>query len=458
VSAGAFHTLALQRDTSLWAWGANRVGRLGDGTTTASNLPRQIGRGFAAVSAGSEHSVALKSDGSLWTWGDNSYGQLGDGGTERSLVPQQVGTGYTAIAASAGLFNAHTLALKADGSLWLWGRNVFGQLGDESNEERHSPQLLGTGYVGVAAGWYHSVAIRVDGTAWSWGYNNAGQLGDGTFAARRSPVAVVNDTADGPLDLIPASANSIAADKIPAFFVLASGSLASSSTTLRTQTRFQPGDLGRVGAVYVTAMVPSDAVAALLGLGTGEPAAAPLRPVPRAADIPAGYVPMQLTDGGWQRVVAGQLLPYATGVLGESMAAQTLLDQVNTSALGGAEFCVGYGDSAQEMDAAARIRAVATLALDLGATRPPAPSCTLAGVVQGADCLFDWAGQTYAPHFAPVGLSSRGVGHVYYRYFSQTQSYLAVTTGRLMYLGPLTAQTPYDLGPVSGWLQTAGCR
>jgi alpha-tubulin suppressor-like RCC1 family protein len=113
ISAGVFHTVAIKSDGSLWAWGANFSGQLGDGTTTTRQVPKQIGSGYMAIAAGYAHTIALKSDGSLWAWGANFNGHLGDGTTTTSLVPKQIGTGYMAI--SAGY--AHTIALKSDGSL-----------------------------------------------------------------------------------------------------------------------------------------------------------------------------------------------------------------------------------------------------------------------------------------------------------------------------------------------------
>lgn len=183
ISTGDYHTVALKSDGSLWTWGSNSYGQLGDGTTTIRSLvPKQIGTGYSAISAGSYHTVALKSDGSLWAWGDNNYyyGQLGDGSFTRSLVPKQIGTGYTAIAAG----DNHTVALKADGSLWDWGDNQFGQLGDDTTTSRRFPKQIGTGYAAIAAGSYHTIALKSDGSLWAWGANDYGQLGYGTTITR----------------------------------------------------------------------------------------------------------------------------------------------------------------------------------------------------------------------------------------------------------------------------------
>ncbi len=196
IAAGASHTLATKSDGSLWAWGYNYHGQLGDGTTTGSNTPVQImppGSGATGVAGGGSHSLALKSDGSLWAWGLNNYGQLGDGTTTNLHTPVQImGAGSGIIAIAAGAY--HSLAIKSDGSLWAWGYNYWGQVGDATNTQSNTPvQIMvpGSGVTAIAAGYYHSLAVKSDGSLWAWGLNNYGQLGDGTTTGRNAPTQIM---------------------------------------------------------------------------------------------------------------------------------------------------------------------------------------------------------------------------------------------------------------------------
>ena len=197
-AAGHDHTLALKADGSLWAWGHNNYGQLGDGTTTPSPVPVHIGTdtGWTAVTAGFDHTLALKSDGSLWAWGANYYGQLGDGTFDNSAhsIPVHIGTDTDWTAVTAGF--DHTLALKSDGSLWAWGANYYGQLGDGTTTPRSSPNRIGAenNWIAIAAGSYHTMALKSDGSLWAWGYNGHGQLGDGTTTSSSVPVRIGIDT------------------------------------------------------------------------------------------------------------------------------------------------------------------------------------------------------------------------------------------------------------------------
>jgi alpha-tubulin suppressor-like RCC1 family protein len=194
VSAGYEHSLALKADCSLWAWGDNYYGQLGDGTDAQRNAPVRVGgdNDWVSVSAGGRHSLAIKADGSLWGWG-NIIGSLGYGDTQWN-VPTRVGGDNDWASAVAGA--SHALALKVDGGLWTWGNNMFGQLGVGDFEDRTAPTLVGAatdGWAAVAGTYYHTAAIKGDGGLWTWGRNDFGQLGDGnggTYNHRSLPFRV----------------------------------------------------------------------------------------------------------------------------------------------------------------------------------------------------------------------------------------------------------------------------
>jgi len=237
ISTGHRHTAALEPDGTVWAWGSNASGQLGDGTRTNRHAPIWVNglNGVAAVVTGPSHTVALKSDGTVyawgfdygvrpirigglnavtaisagwahyvairadgtaWTWGSNASGQLGDGTTTSHHIPVRV-SGLTGVKAiSAG--RKHTIALTSDGTVWAWGSNLDGRLGDGTSTHRLAPvQVSGlTGVTAISAGAEHTVALKSDGTVWAWGSNASGQLGDGTRTARYSPVQINGLTKD----------------------------------------------------------------------------------------------------------------------------------------------------------------------------------------------------------------------------------------------------------------------
>ncbi|MCK9417800.1 MAG: hypothetical protein M0R70_00295 [Nitrospirae bacterium] len=192
ISAGDDHSLAIATDGSLWAWGTNWSGYLGDGTMQPSNSPRKIGADtiWSAISAGYDANLALKSDGTLWAWGANSYGQLGDGTTDDKHAPVQIGLDNNW--KSISMKGYHGLALKQDGTLWSWGVNWEGEVGDGTTDDRHFPIQIGsdTNWTAVSAGFWHSLALKSDGTLWAWGANWYGQLGDGTTHDKHAPVQI----------------------------------------------------------------------------------------------------------------------------------------------------------------------------------------------------------------------------------------------------------------------------
>ncbi|RFC46136.1 MAG: Alpha-tubulin suppressor/Alpha-tubulin suppressor/Alpha-tubulin suppressor/Alpha-tubulin suppressor [Verrucomicrobia bacterium] len=203
LASGGGHTLAIKVDGSLWAWGRNDKGQLGDGSTSSKNAPVRIGEeSWVAVAAGYNFSLAIKRDGTLWAWGYNSAGQLGNGGTTDSLVPVQVGTSNQWRGISAG--HAHSIGIQYDGNsyVYAWGLNDSGQLGrgvdtngvpitaSSVTPVRASSTAGSTGWTDVAAGGYHSLLIAGDRRVWACGANDRGQLGDGTTVSQSTIVPV----------------------------------------------------------------------------------------------------------------------------------------------------------------------------------------------------------------------------------------------------------------------------
>ncbi|MCL2814400.1 MAG: InlB B-repeat-containing protein, partial [Oscillospiraceae bacterium] len=197
IGAGSYHTAALDSGGSLWAWGYNGYGQLGDGTAKNKNEPVQTASGtkFAQVSAGEYHTLALDSEGSLWAWGRNDMGQLGDGTTENKNAPVQIASGKKFTQVSAGTWQ-HTAALDSDGNLWAWGNNLHGQLGDGSKADKTAPVQISskTKFVQISAGGSHTVALDSGGNLWAWGNNGSGQLGDGTTAGKQNPTQIKAQT------------------------------------------------------------------------------------------------------------------------------------------------------------------------------------------------------------------------------------------------------------------------
>lgn len=250
VSAENEQNLALKNDGSVWSWGANWYGQLGDGSKNHSSVAVKVKNlsNVIDISMANSHGIALKSDGTVWTWGSNFKGQLGNGekGPDKGqVVPTQVKGLTQVISVAAGNNNSlvlksdgsvwgwgsnwdgsnkenyfisgitedltvptrieglsnvlaidygitHALALKSDGTIWSWGQNYVGALGDGSNKTRSIPALVAgiEDVKAVSAGAMYSLALKNDGTVWAWGYNNNGQLGDGTKTTRLTPVQV----------------------------------------------------------------------------------------------------------------------------------------------------------------------------------------------------------------------------------------------------------------------------
>ena len=240
IEVGGYHTLALDKDNNLWAWGSNRNGQLGDGTTTNRTSPTKIETGitFAQLSAGHSHSAGIDNEGKLWTWGYNSWGSLGDGTRTQKAKPikimkdktfkKVIANDYSTLAIDMndeiwywGSYygsnssmayipqkldfkieyslisgNTHYLFLDKQKKLWSWGSNYNGELGDGTTTQRTGPvQIMSDKkFTQVSAGYQHSLAIDSEGNLWTWGRNKEGQLGDGTTNNRAVPQKIMNGT------------------------------------------------------------------------------------------------------------------------------------------------------------------------------------------------------------------------------------------------------------------------
>ncbi len=210
LAAGWRHSAVVDDQGYIRMWGENRMGQLGAGDFAARrgsvyvagpNGKGQLDR-VVAVAAGTHHTLAIRDDGTLWTWGNNAFGQLGNGqwGLDaHSAAPVQVlgpngeGALTDVVAVAAGW--DHSVALRKDGTVWAWGSACHGQLGDGADPNRWSthpvqvPAAEGNGSLdhirAVACGAFHTIALRDDGTVWSWGGNWEGQLGNRTVSGRR---------------------------------------------------------------------------------------------------------------------------------------------------------------------------------------------------------------------------------------------------------------------------------
>jgi len=193
----------------LWTWG--QTSGLGDGAANRSS-PANVGSiEWIFVASTNYGALAIKAPGTLWAWGTNSNGQLGLGDTVTRVTPTQVGTlsGWASIKTDA---SSGVLAIKTDGTLWSWGRNEAGRLGQGDTIYRSSPVQVGalTDWASVALGFRSGHGIKTDGTLWSWGHNgNYGQLGDGTLISRSSPIQVGSDTNWSSVDVSQYTVNAI---------------------------------------------------------------------------------------------------------------------------------------------------------------------------------------------------------------------------------------------------------
>jgi alpha-tubulin suppressor-like RCC1 family protein len=249
-SAGSQHTVVVKSDGTVWSWGGNGNGQLGDGSTATRKVPTQVPGliGVVAVAAGGFHTLALTSGGAVWAWGANGEGQLGDGSTTQRLSPISIGlTSIVAIAAGDG----HSVALGSDGAIWIWGRNSSGQLGDSTTTRRLVPQLVsGLSASAIGAGYSHTLAVKTDGSVWSWGGNQCGQLGDGTRTQRTAPVQVNGVS----------GATAVAAGHVHSLILVSGGSIYATGDNTYGQLGDSTWGVQRLSPVLVSGLSSATAV------------------------------------------------------------------------------------------------------------------------------------------------------------------------------------------------------
>lgn len=197
VSNGGYHAAGIKTDGTLWLWGGGVCGRLGNNSTVDRSSPVQTvagGNDWKQASVMFRHSAAVKTNGTLWMWGSGDYGRLGNHSLADQLSPiETVAGGSNWKQVSLGHF--HSSAVKNDGTLWVWGRNAAATIGDNTTINKSSPvQTIsgGTNWKQVSAGRCHTAGVKTDGTLWLWGLNDSGQIGNDSLISQSSPVQTIS--------------------------------------------------------------------------------------------------------------------------------------------------------------------------------------------------------------------------------------------------------------------------
>ncbi|MCL2603197.1 MAG: CAP domain-containing protein [Defluviitaleaceae bacterium] len=186
-------SFAIDAQGTLWGWGANNTRQLGIGNNTVQRSPVLVMENIKAVSAGQDFTLALSNDGYVYSWGNDSFGSLGRGVRPNTAAGIQTFSDISVVMDNVIHIAAgvnHALAVRSDGSLWAWGNNRLGQLGDGTNTNRLHPFKIMDNVISAAAGENFSVALTADGHVWTWGDRR--QLGDGSTVNRNRPAAVLN--------------------------------------------------------------------------------------------------------------------------------------------------------------------------------------------------------------------------------------------------------------------------
>jgi alpha-tubulin suppressor-like RCC1 family protein len=367
VAAGNGFSLALKSDGTVWTWGADITGQTGCTSfqppcSVDPTVPRQVPmlNNIVQIAAGVDFALALKNDGTVYSFGSNTNGQLGSGvilQATQNLPARVKGLPAAAKIAAGG---RHALAVLANGAVWSWGWNSFGQLGNGATTDNPLPALMNltTPVSSAGAGYQFSYAAVQGGPLLAWGDNRLGEMGDGTYVMRARPVAVVHEGGTGNIAtndwfLIPdpTSPVVVAASLAPPILIQSRATGIQQALAVSTSVTFLSGDTGNSGVIHVTAKIPPNSLPVLAGFAMQDA----LRQATTVAD-PSTFVLVQLTPSGWQVVDNLQLIPLATGTLGSSIATQTIMAGIDVTQLAGAQFCIGYGASAGAMLANQTIR------------------------------------------------------------------------------------------------------
>jgi len=197
VACGEYFTVAIKTNGTIWSWGANAgYGQLGQGDVTVRSSPTQIGAltDWADVSCGDEHVIAIKTNGTIWSWGDGASGKLGDGTTTKKSSPVQIGSATDWTIVETGLGTSY--AINDSGELWAWGAGDNGGLGTGGGASLSTPTQVGalTTWEDISAGLSYAIALQTDGTLWAWGANASGQVGNGSVTNVSTPTQIGSDT------------------------------------------------------------------------------------------------------------------------------------------------------------------------------------------------------------------------------------------------------------------------
>lgn len=418
IAAGNATSYAITTGGTLIAWGANQLGQLGQGDLASRAYPVVVPLPSIALEVSTQRATVLaltsgSTDTEVLAWGDNITNAAGPGPAQ-VLVPQVVAGFAGARKVSAGWY--HSLALGFDNIVRAMGNNARGELGDGTTIQRASPVPvldIGSEFVAsLSAGEARSFAVRSDGLVYGWGAPNGsgfGNLADGTFVTRTRPVVAISEKDDANLDDTACTSSlsdrfwyldldetfcfGVPSAKVPKVFPVATYSTgADQATTIGTELAYRRADFGTLKNTYVLGAVPP-AFLDVVPLAQGQAEA--VAKAKAGAAKAGGVVIVQLTAAGWS-VVSGPISAYFTGITDAERRAIRLLESVPAAKIPGASFCVGYGDSVDQMLATQQMRVVATVpGTELAVTLP----CLLAGTylngpassLEGQNVLFSAA-------------------------------------------------------------------